>query len=93
MKKIVLATAFALFAGSLAHASGTLKIEGLYDSNAGTVMESLLSQASKDKSIVVDTSTYTITKVTREDKNSRIECSRSWFGGTPAQYTCIVADK
>lgn len=92
MKKLILAALTTFSVMSVAHAA-ELKFEGLYISNAGLLTESLLSQASSDDSIKIDTSVYTITKVSREDRDNRIECSRHHFGGTPAQYYCTITEK
>ncbi|QDK37771.1 hypothetical protein DOE51_09335 [Bdellovibrio sp. NC01] len=66
---------------------------GISQTNAALITESLIEKASSDSSIKVDTSVYTITKVTREDSSSRIECKRLWFGGTPPQYDCSITNK
>lgn len=76
----------------LAHAD--IKIEGLYQSNAGIITEALLAKANTDSSIQVDKSVYTVTKVTKVDEqgSGAIECSRHHFGGTPAQYCCQIKE-
>lgn len=92
MKSLILASLSAAFMFSTAQAS-TVKISGLFQSNAGLITESLLTQAERDTSIKVDTSVYTITKVSHEDQSSVIECSRAQFSGPPPQYVCTIQSK
>lgn len=80
---------------NFAHAAETssVAIDGIYDTNAAILGESLLSLEGKDSAVTVDRSVYTVTKVTRDDGRSAITCARHKFSGPPAQYFCTISQK
>lgn len=92
MKRLVFVLAATILSFQVAQAA-EVSLWGISQTNAALITESLIEKASSDSSIKVDTSVYTITKVTREDSSSRIECKRHWFGGTPPQYECSITNK